>query len=160
MKLNRLHAGFLALALIGTIVTAAHATEVSRVYDAHCALCHQRAGAGLPGQFPRLAGRTGEMSTTAEGRHYLIEVTLFGMAGKIEVDGAPIIGVMPGFAILSSEDIASALNYVIGLDGPTKSKTKGVAVTAADVERVRQGSHPSPTQVRANRDKALAAVNK
>lgn len=160
MKLNRLHAGFLSVALIGTTVTAAHATEVNRAYDAHCALCHQRAGAGLPGQFPRLAGRAGEMSTTLEGRHYLIEATLFGMAGKIEVDGAPIIGVMPGFATLSNEDIASALNYVIGLDGPTKGKAKGVSVTAADVESARQGSQPSPTQVRANREKALAARKK
>ena len=148
------------LPLLGVMfLTSAQAEEPNRVYDSNCALCHQRAGVGLTGQFPRLAGRAGEIATTEGGRRYLIEVALFGMAGKVEVDGVPIIGVMPGFATLPDEELASVLNYIIALEGQTKSKRKGKppSIGAADVKDVRAAAQLSPGQVRANRESALAA---
>lgn len=142
--------------------TSAQGDEPNRVYDTNCALCHQRAGVGLVGQFPRLAGRVGEIAATQEGRRYLIEVALFGMAGKVEVDGVPIVGVMPPFAMLSDEDLASVLNYIIALEGQTKSKRKGNLPTigAGDIKDVRAAAQLSPGQVRANRETALAANKK
>src|SRR5262245_32805566 len=111
MKLSRVgHFALLAVLSSGSLITSAQAAEPSRIYDTNCAMCHQKAGAGLAGQFPRLAGRAGAISATAGGRRYLAEVTLFGMAGKVEVDGTPIIGVMPSFAVLSDEDLVAALN--------------------------------------------------
>ena len=32
------------------------------VFDANCAFCHQGGGVGVPGQFPRLAGRAGAIA--------------------------------------------------------------------------------------------------
>jgi cytochrome c5 len=151
------------LPMLGVMLfTGAQADEPNRVYDTNCALCHQRAGVGLTGQFPRLAGRAAEIATSQEGRRYLVEVALFGMAGKVEVDGVPIIGVMPSFATLTDEDLASALNYIIALEGPTKSKRKGKLPTigAGDVKDVRGAAQLSPGQVRANREAALAANQK
>ena len=158
MKLNRTSC---LLSLLGMLLAAgAQAAEANRVYDNNCALCHQRAGAGLAGQFPRLAGRAGEIAATEAGRRYLVEVTLFGMAGKVEVDGASIIGVMPPFAVLSDADLASALNYVIRLEGASKSKGKRARISEDDVKVVRAGQQLSPTQVRANREAVLTASTK
>lgn len=154
-RMNR--GALLALLIMPTWASASGVPEPSRVYDANCALCHQKAGVGLPGQFPRLAGRVGEISTTAAGRRYLTEVVLFGMAGKLEIDGTSIIGVMPSFAALSDDDIASALNYVIGLDGPSKRKGKRVSILAEDIKGARAGEQLSPTQVRSRRDAAVVA---
>lgn len=141
----------------------AFAGESARLYDTHCALCHQLEGAGLAGQFPRLAGRGGEIAVTEAGRRFLVEVSLFGMAGKIEVDGAAIVGVMPGFALLSDGDIAAILNYVVGLEGPGAAagsnsdgdKGKRPPISAADVSDVRKGGVLSATQVRDRRDSVL-----
>lgn len=141
----------IALAAFGASVPAWSA-ESNATYDAHCAMCHQRGGVGLKGTFPRLAGRVGEIARTEEGRRFLIEVTLFGMAGKIDVDGAPLIGVMPSFTVLKDEDLAAVLNYVISL-GPEKGKAKGepVKIEGADVAKVRAGATLNATQVLANR---------
>src|SRR5437868_8142216 len=161
MKLNRV---CVALPILMSVLFAANApaAEPNRVFDTNCALCHQKAGAGFKVQFPRLAGRAGEIAATEAGRRYLIEVTSFGMAGKVEVDGAPIIGVMPGFAVLSDDDLASVLTYIIQLEGPSKSKGKGKRpqISAADVKSVRAGPQLSPTQVHANRESLLAGNTK
>lgn len=163
----RMGCRILPLLLTALFAMSAQAAEPkagasNQVYDTNCALCHQKAGAGLAGQFPRLAGRVGEIAARAPGRRYLIEVTLFGMAGQVEVDGSPIIGVMPSFALLSDADLASVLNYVARLDGPTKSKKggKAVSITAADVKAVRAGQQLSPMQVHANRQTVLVADTK
>jgi len=158
MKLSRTSC---LVSLLGMLLAAGvQAAESNRVYDNNCALCHQRAGAGLTGQFPRLAGRAGEIAATEAGRRYLVEVTLFGMAGKVEVDGASIIGVMPPFSVLSDTDLASALNYVIRLEGASKSKGKRAQISAEDVKAIRAGQQLSPTQVRANREAVLTASTK
>jgi mono/diheme cytochrome c family protein len=152
-------------ALLAAGVSAAHAdaAEPNRIYDANCALCHQKAGTGLKGQFPRLAGRASEIGATPAGRRYLIEVTVFGMAGTVEVDGASFLGVMPPFAALSDEDLASALSYVLSLDAPAQSPSAArgqrppPVIEATDVKGVRGGQQLSPTQVRAKREAVLAA---
>jgi mono/diheme cytochrome c family protein len=161
MKLNRVHLGLPMLVSV-LLPMGAHAVEPNRVYDTNCALCHQKAGVGLTGQFPRLAGRAAEIAATEAGRHYLVEVALFGMAGKVEVDGASIIGVMPSFAVLSDDDLASVLDYVTHLDGSSKIKDndKRPQISAADVQSVRAGPQLSPTQVRFNRESVPVAKTK
>jgi Cytochrome C oxidase, cbb3-type, subunit III len=141
----------LALGLSYLGVIGAHADESSRVFDANCALCHQIGGVGLKGQFPRLAGRVGDIVATADGRRYLTEVVLFGMAGKIDVDGASIVGVMPSFAALSNDDLASALNYVARLESSAANKSQGPLLAAFDLRTTRSAEQLSPTQVNARR---------
>lgn len=141
-----------AATLLCALAVQAYGDEPNRIYDGNCALCHQKTGRGLRGQFPRLAGRATEIAATAEGRRYLIEVVLFGMAGKVDVDGAPIVGVMPSFVALSDSDLASVLNYVTQLDGPATSDAKQAFITEADVQAIRLGQQLSAAQVRADRD--------
>jgi mono/diheme cytochrome c family protein len=125
------------------------------VYDATCALCHQKGGVGLKGQFPRLAGRVDRMAADSQARAYLIESVLFGVSGKIEVDGAPIVGVMPSFASLSDDDLASVLNYLIRLGGSGSKKVRAIA--PSEIRGSRSGSHLSTAQVAANRAALVSA---
>lgn len=156
---RRLRGGaFLAALMItlpaATMASAAHATS-NAVYDSTCGLCHQAAAAGLKGQFPRLAGRVDRMAADTGTRELLIQTVLHGMAGRIEVDGAPIVGVMPSFASLSDADLASVLNYLVSLGGGAAKKVKPIA--AAEVAAVRKAPPLSPTQVLEHRT-ALATA--
>jgi mono/diheme cytochrome c family protein len=142
-------AALLALSL----TTAAHAGS-NAVYDATCGLCHQARGAGLKGQFPRLAGRVDRMAADADARVYLIQTVLHGLVGKIEVDGTTIVGVMPPFESQSDDAVASVLNYIIGL-GERAKKVK--PVTPGEVAAVRAGPRLSGSQL-LERRRALAAA--
>jgi hypothetical protein len=81
-----------ATALLLTVLLApgkAPAAASSALYDAHCALCHQRAAAGAPGQFPRLAGRVAAIAANPDGRAYLVGVVRNGLSGSLELSGPP-----------------------------------------------------------------------
>lgn len=82
-------------------------------YSNNCASCHQGSGQGIAGAFPPLAGHTPDLVTVEGGRDYLRNLLLYGMQGQIQVEGANYNGVMPAWAQLSNDQIASTLNYVL-----------------------------------------------
>jgi cytochrome c553 len=141
------------VAILLRVPTAGAASNA--VYDSTCALCHQNGGIGLKGQFPRLAGRVDRMAADPQARAYLIETLLFGVSGKIEVDGAPIVGVMPSFASLSDDDLASVLNYLIRLGGSGGKKVKAIA--PSEIRGGRAGPHRSTAQVATSRAALVSA---
>jgi mono/diheme cytochrome c family protein len=116
---------------------AACAHAASPAYDANCSVCHQGAGAGAPGQFPRLAGRLSVMAGNPKGRQYLTKVVLNGMSGTIVVDGQPILGVMPSFRTVPDADIAAILNF-LAHQGPAAHRVQ--TFTAEEVEAQRSAS--------------------
>jgi mono/diheme cytochrome c family protein len=145
-----------ALLLGPGIAAAAAPASHSAVFDANCSMCHQLAAAGVPGQFPRLAGRAGKIGSTAAGRNYLEHVVLYGLMGTITVDGTPIVGgVMPSFASLPDQDLADALNYVISLDASGKPHGYAPLIKPAAIAAARSGKPMSPMQVHALRAAAL-----
>jgi mono/diheme cytochrome c family protein len=117
------------------------------VYEGTCALCHQVDAKGLPGQFPRLAGRVDRIAADADGRRYLVTVVLNGMAGRITVDGTPLVGVMPSFQSLSDTDIAGVLSYLVKL---TSARAPGT-IKPADVAAVRAAGTLSAADVLSQR---------
>ncbi len=119
-------------------------------FDMSCAFCHQAGGVGVPGQFPRLAGRVGAIAATSEGRKFLPRLLLNGMSGRVTVDGEAVLGIMPAFDSLSDDDMAALLSYVAGLDHAP------VAYTADEIKRARTQPRLSPTDMAAERT-ALAA---
>lgn len=145
---------FLALFAVGAVVgVPASATDIANpVYTARCQMCHQRDGAGLPGQFPRLAGRVDKIAATPDGRHYLVLVVLNGMVGGVTVDGRKLFGFMPSMATLGDADIASILN-ALGATGGKKPQ----AFTAAEVAKIRAQPRMSGTQVAAERARLVTA---
>lgn len=111
----------IAAAVFAVLFAApALAADPKSAFVARCAMCHQAGGEGLAGQFPKLAGRAAAIAQAPAGRSYLAQVVLGGMAGRIEVDGAPINGVMPGMASLTDAEIAEVLSHVVTLGKPAK----------------------------------------
>ncbi len=143
---------FAALALLP--ITPAAAQTAPMPYVANCQMCHRADGSGLPGQFPRIAGRSATIAAKPAGRAYLIDVLLNGMAGKMMVDGKPIMGVMPPFARLSDPDLASTLTHVVKLPG---GKGKVAAFTAAEIKAARAQPRKSSAQMKMLREELVAA---
>jgi mono/diheme cytochrome c family protein len=130
------------------LAAPARAATGPQNFASHCSMCHQADGAGLPGQFPRLAGRIGPIAASPEGRHYLISVVLTGMYGKIVVDGQPISGLMPSMGMMSDKDVADVLNHVVALKKPAKPVA---AFTAAEVAKIRAEGKRTSSDVGAER---------
>lgn len=143
--------GLPGLALV--LASPALAQTAPPAYTANCQMCHRADGSGLPGQFPRLAGRVGTIAAKPAGRAYLVDVLLNGMAGRMVVDGKPIVGVMPPFARLPDADIAAALTYVTKLPG---SKGKIAPFTPAEIRAARAAPKKSATEMKALHEALVA----
>ena len=139
----------LAAALLAAATNAD--ADGAAVFDTSCAFCHQAGGVGVPGQFPRLAGRVGAIAAKPEGRKFLPQILLNGMSGRITVDGEQILGIMPAFDALSDDDMAAVLTYLSGLDHAP------VAFTAGEIKTARDQPRQSPTDIAAERTRLNAA---
>ena len=172
MSNKRLHAKsrprLLHLLSVGLILLAgsalwtsarAQTADHAAVFNNNCSMCHQLGAAGVPGEFPRLAGRAGKIAAAAAGRNYLERLVLFGMIGEVTVDGTPIVGgVMPPFASLSDQDLADALNYIVSLDDSGKLQWKRAVFKPADLAKARADKPLSPAQVHRLRAAATAGA--
>jgi len=138
----------------GLAPPAATAGGPGALYDTHCAICHQRAGVGATGQFPRLAGRVAAIAADARGRAYLVGVVRNGLAGAINVDGTVVAGLMPPLPQLEAHELASILNYLTSL--PPAPKHKPQRFDAAEVARLSKEAR-SPQQLLAQREALLSA---
>ena len=139
--------------LIATAPVAA--VPAPQLFAQRCAMCHQAGGTGLPGQFPRLAGRVSSIAQSPAGRHYLSLVLLNGMVGKISADGQSFAGLMPSMAALPDADIAAILNHVVQLAPPPKGK-KPAPFTVAEIAAARKEGSIGPTAVGAERARLAA----
>jgi mono/diheme cytochrome c family protein len=124
------------------------------LYDAQCAVCHQRAAVGAPGQFPRLAGRIAAIAGHADGRAYLVGVVRNGLSGSIKVDGAAVAGLMPPFPQLAADELASILNYLTSLG--SRSARKSHRFDSAEVAKL-SSRVASPHQLLAERESLASA---
>jgi len=118
------------------------ADQGADTFNTYCAMCHQVTGLGLPGQFPRIAGRADQIARSAKGREYLCTLVLYGMTGKVTIDGNSFVGVMAPLGQLSDQDLAAALNHVMQF-----GKTKVRPFTAAEVKAQRRPTPLSLTEV-------------
>jgi cytochrome c553 len=146
---------FATTLLVGAHVAPASAMPAPMLFAQRCAMCHQTDGTGLPGQFPRLAGRVPTIAQTPAGRRYLALVLLNGMVGGIKVDGQSIAGLMPSMAALKDQELADLLNHAAGLKPPLKGK-KPAPFTAAEIAAVRAGGSIGASAVGAERAKIAA----
>jgi mono/diheme cytochrome c family protein len=138
--------------LAAACTAAAHAGDGAAIFSQNCALCHQTGATGLPGQFPRLAGRVSAIGSHPEGRAYLIDVLTYGLSGTIKVDGEEIIGLMPPFATLPNDAVADVLSYVQLLDAP---KAAPKAISEQEVAAARAKPPKSADEVQEERQALL-----
>ena len=101
------------LASLLSFAALAEAQDYSADAYATCAACHLPDGAGVPGAFPRIRDRAATIAALDGGREYLVTVVTYGLMGPIEVDGNAFYGIMAGNTGMSSEELATALNYVV-----------------------------------------------
>jgi glucose/arabinose dehydrogenase/mono/diheme cytochrome c family protein len=103
------------------------------LYIAHCSVCHQVSGEGLPGVFPPLKG-SGVVNKDDAAKH--MQVVLNGIQGG-KAGGVVYASAMPPFAgTLSDADIADIIDYERSSWG-----NHGRPVTAAQVAAERSSSH-------------------
>jgi mono/diheme cytochrome c family protein len=127
----------------------AEAAEGTDLYARNCMMCHEAGGTGLPGQFPRLAGRVSVLAQRSEGRNYLIDVVSYGLSTSIVVEGQSIFGVMPQFKTLSEDDVASVLSYVAALGSNPSQRSKRFTAAEVKARRVLEASDaPDVTEER------------
>jgi cytochrome c553 len=133
-----LRTAIIAGLLTATVAEAADGAEAWK----RCAACHLADGEGVPGAFPRLAGRMHDAAASEAGRAYLILTVTAGVMGPIDVDGKTIRGIMPAQAGLSDADVAAVLNHAAALPGPDgKAPASVKPFTAAEVAAVK-AAHP------------------
>ena len=98
-----------------------------RLYS-NCMSCHQANGRGLPPVYPPLRGSEivhGDPET-------LVKIAMYGLEGKIEVDGQTYNQVMPAAPVRGDDELAAVLSYVRGAWG-----NSGSPIDAALVAKVR-----------------------
>jgi glucose/arabinose dehydrogenase/mono/diheme cytochrome c family protein len=79
------------------------------LFNSYCATCHQRNGKGDNSRYPPLSG-----SELVKGdKDVLIKIVLYGLQGRVKVNGRTWDGVMPAHAaVLDDQAVASILTYV------------------------------------------------
>jgi mono/diheme cytochrome c family protein len=102
--------------------------EGKKVYDKTCLTCHQKNGAGVPNLNASLI-----KSPVVNGeKNRLINVVLLG-SEKAGVHDEEYSNPMPAQAYMTNQEIANVLTYVRNSFG-----NKGIAVTAAEVKKLRK----------------------
>ena len=99
-----------------------------KVYDSICLACHMADGSGVPGMHPPLI----ETDWVTGDKERLIEITLNGMSGKIEVNSETYNSIMPPHSHLSDRQIADVLTYIRQSFGNNASE-----ITVEEVQKVR-----------------------
>lgn len=108
-------------------------TPGRKLYGPNCGICHH-GGDGLPGEIPPLAGRLDVIASTPEGKRYLANVLLNGLAGPIKAKGEDYDFGMPSFRRLTDEQISLILNWLI-----SRGKTSPLPViTPEDIATARR----------------------
>jgi mono/diheme cytochrome c family protein len=99
-----------------------------KVYQSFCLACHMADGSGVPGMHPPLI----QTDWVTGDKERLIDITLNGMSGKIEVNGETYNSIMPPHSHLSDKQIADVLTYIRKSFGNDASE-----ITVTEVQKVR-----------------------
>jgi len=126
------------------------------VFADQCAICHQPKGEGVAGQFPPLAHNRDIFLA----QDFPARVVLFGLKGKIAVDGRDFDSEMPPLDVLSDQEIAAVVTFVRNNWGNASLRpTNMPAIDTATVAALRQ-KKLSPEQVYGDRQQLKAAAVK
>lgn len=133
-----------AAALVSTALLSAFTTTAAdpaamskgeKIYKSYCSTCHQATGKGMPDIYPPLAKSD---YLAKKNKTEVIQAMVFGLSGKMKVNGKTYNGMMPPIpGNYSSADIAAVLTYVYNSWG-----NPGTAVTAQEVDQVKKQGKP------------------
>jgi mono/diheme cytochrome c family protein len=142
-----LYASAFTLCTLTCSTAWAAAPDGKSIFGENCAMCHQPSGEGAVGLAPALAGTLKDFAGKPDGKTYLSQIAVSGMAGSIWTQGHKFSGLMPSFADrLSDSEIAAVIGYVLkdfnGVAAPVVSVADVAAArarnpTASDTHHVR-----------------------
>lgn len=137
----------LALALMLVIPGPALGQEEGAKVFNRCVQCHRGNATGVVGMYPPLVRHAPAIALA--DRSYLITVVLYGLQGKIEIEGQKTgyDGVMPSQYSLKDEEVAAVLNYVLTSWGNDKLLPKDFKPIRADEVKTQRGKNLTPQQV-------------
>lgn len=121
----------------------------ARVYRAACFACHQETGLGLGGAFPPLVRHA--PAVAAADRAHLVRLVLFGMEGKVQVQGVTYESAMPAWGHLSDTEIAAVLDHVTRAWGNEALLPAGFARFTPDEVAAARATPLTPREVHAKR---------
>jgi mono/diheme cytochrome c family protein len=124
-------------------------------FQANCAVCHGKNGAGQPSLAPPLTSYPAHYVGDPEGRRQLAMTVLYGMFGDITVEQKHYNFRMPEFSRLSDDTLSALLNYVVF--DLAHASTDNAPLAAADIASVR-GQPIGADAVRQHRTALLPAV--
>jgi len=104
-------------------------------FQANCAVCHGRNGAGQPSLAPPLTSYPAHYIGDPEGRRQLAMTVLYGMFGDITVEQKHYNFKMPEFGKLSDDALSALLNYVVF--DLAHASDDSPALSAAEIASVR-----------------------
>ena len=134
---------------------AAAKVDGASVFADQCSACHQQNGEGVPGQFPPLA-RNPDVFLAPD---FPLRVVLFGLKGRINVNGQPFDGEMPPFDVLSDAQVAAVVAYVRGSFGNAALRPETMPnADATAVANLRRQKDTSSEQVFIYRKKLKAGA--
>src|SRR4030042_776241 len=118
----------------------------ARVFG-RCVPCHRGNATGMVGLYPPLVNHAPEIAKA--NRTYLITVVLYGVRGKIEIEGQklPYDGIMPSHYSLTDEEAAAVLNYVLTSWGNDNHLPKDFKEISADEVKAQRGKNLTDKQV-------------
>jgi len=135
MKRTCMAAAALAAGLAcGSACAQAEPAAGQALFDKACAACHQPGGRGLAGLAPALAGTLGPLLAQDEGRHYVAQVMVNGISGRILSQRQVFNLAMPPQGGFSDAELAQTARYVASLNGSSAS------FAAEDIARARAGA--------------------
>lgn len=125
------------------------------LFQANCAVCHGPKGLGQPSLAPPLTNYPGRYAGIPEGRRQLAATALYGMFGRIDVEGKHFDFKMPEFGQLDDAKLAAVLNFVVF--GVANAPAATTPLTADEIKAVR-ATPMSGADVREQRTKVLAQL--
>jgi mono/diheme cytochrome c family protein len=148
-----------AIAASGAIAanddSGAHYPSGAASFQANCAVCHGRDGAGQPSLAPPLTSYPARYIAAPEGRRQLALTVLYGMFGDVVVEQKHYNFKMPDFARLGDEALASVLNFVVF--DLARASEDSTPLNAAEIAAAR-GQPLGADAVRQHRAALLAAL--
>jgi mono/diheme cytochrome c family protein len=128
-----------------------------KLFEQHCAVCHDATGAGVPTFAPPLTGPPAQRLKANGGRLYLTQVVVHGISGMFEADGQRHPGAMPSFAALRDDELAALLNHVLKTFNANALPPDFTPVAAAEIAAARAAVR-SPRELGRTREALQRAV--
>jgi mono/diheme cytochrome c family protein len=111
------------------VSVSASLTRGEVIYKAHCLVCHQADGGGVPNMNPPLINTSWVIGN--KGR--LIKAVLNGFTEKTDIDGQAFSNTMPPQNFLKDQEIADVLTYI-----RSGFSNKASAVSISEVKLARR----------------------